>query len=362
MKGTEKLMKFIKKTTKILAVICIFSVIISALSGCGKKVTTAVGEAFGNKVSFIFYSEETDAVSGHFNDMMASIKEAENDFSLSEGSYLSELNEKGISYVSATLKKDLEDSVIVCTTLGDITDISSGSLTRLWGFYTDSPAVPDEALLKSAAEKHTLDNLVIARDSHKVTVSEGTEIDMAPVAEGLALDRAFETGKLCKIPYIVTLGDITAACGNGTDDGKWEISLRDPFAEEESFATVKVEGRGSRDTVFVSASGVWKNSFTENGKTYHSYLDPDTGLPADNGLVSVTVVTASGITSDALSDALLVNGFRESSFIYLNAYGAEAVFVFEDKTYYVTEGLKDSFKLSDTSYSEHTEAPATELF
>ncbi len=356
-------MKTHKKTIKILAAVCVLCVIISAFSGCNGKVTTAGSTAFGNDINFTFYSEDTDTATGYFTDMITAVKEAETDFSLQENSYLSVLNETGISYVSESLKKALEDSVIVCTSLGDITDITMGRPLKLWGFYTDSPAVPDSAELKKAAEAHTMDKLVIARDSHKVTVSDYTEIDMSPVAKGIALDRAFAAASVCRIPFIVTLGDMTLAYGEGPRNGEWEVPLRDPFGEtEKSFASVRIKGLGIQNNIFVSASGVWENSFTENGRTYHSYLDPETGYPCDNGLVSVTVVTESGITADALSDAILINGFTEKSLDYLDSFFAEAVFVFADKTYYVTEGLKDSFRLSDTSFSEHTEAPATELF
>lgn len=363
LRGIEKIMKIFGKTAKILAVICIISVIISSFSGCGKKTSTAVGEALGETVNFTFYTSEPDAVSEHFNDMMNEIKAAEADFSLGEGSYLSVLNETGTSYVSATLKKALEDSVIVCTSLGDIVDITMGKPLKLWGFYTDSPAVPDPSELKEAVDAHTMDKLVVARDSHKVTITEDTAIDMAPVSKGIALDRACEAGKFCKIPYIATMGEITLAYGEGPRDGGWEVQLRDPFTEnEKGFARITVKGKGVQNNVFVSSSGVWENSFSENDKAYHSYLDPETGYPCDNGLVSVTVVTESGITADALSDAILINGFTEKSLEYIDAFFAEAVFVFSDKTYYVTEGLKASFKLLDSSYTEHTEAPATELF
>lgn len=351
------------KTIKILAVICILSVTVSAFSGCGKKVTTAVGDAFGETVSFTFYTPEADAVSEHFNKMMKEIKAAEADFSLSEGSYLSVLNETGVSYVSATLKKDLEDSVIVCTALSDIVDITMGKPLRLWGFDTDSPAVPDSAALKEAVDAQTMDKLVIARESHKVTITDDTEVDMLPVSKGIALDRAYEKGKFCKIPYIATMGDITLAYGEGPKKGGWEISVRDPFSDsEKGIADIRVFTRGHQNNIFVSASGIWENSFSQDGKTYHSYLDPHTGIPCDNGLVSVTVVADSGITADALSDAVFINGFTDHSLSYLKSFSAEAVFVFADKTYYVTEGLRDSFKPLDSSYSEHTEAPETELF
>lgn len=356
-------MKSQRKIIKFIAVSCIFGMVIQAFSGCTPKLTQTEAQVFGERAVFTFYSDDTDSVRSYTDSMTQVLKAADADFSLEEGSDLHTLNETGVSYVSESLKKALEDSVIICTALGDITDITMGGPAELWGFYTDSPAVPDAEALKTAVEAQSIDNLVIARDSHKVTVTEGTKIDMSPVAKGIALDRAFPAAKLCKIPFSVRLGDMLLACGEGPDGGEWKMALRDPFGDgEKSFAEIGIKGKGFQNNVFVSSSGIWENGFTVNGKAYHSYLDPETGYPCDNGLAAVTVVTESGITADALSDAVFINGFTEKSLDYIESFFAEAVFVFEDGSYYVTEGLRDSFRLLDSSFTEHQEAPATELF
>ena len=358
-------MKIFRKSLRALAVILVFLMVISAFSGCKDTKTTAIEfSAFGKDGTAVFFTEDAEYASDCMTAAEAELQTAEKDFNRTEeGSYLRELNETGISYVSDTLKEALEDSVIICTALGDLVDISTGKAMSLWGFYTNSPAVPGSDELKEAMDAQTLDKLVIARDSNKVTITDDIEIDMSPLALGIALDRACEKTVSLNAPYLISLGDMSLAYGTGPEDGEWEIKIRDPFSDNaDSFASVNVPSKSETGTLFTSTSGVWENSFTENGKTYHSYLDPETGIPADNGLVSVTVITESGITADALSDAILVNGFTEKSLDYIESFFAEAVFVFADKTYYVTEGLREGFTLSDSSFSEHTEAPTTELF
>ena len=63
---------------------------------------------------------------------------------------------------------------------------------------------------------------------------------------------------------------------------------------------------------FLSTSGSYEKQFTEDGVTYHHLLDPDTGYPAESGLLSVTVWSGSGTLSDALSTACFVLGLEDS--------------------------------------------------
>ena len=78
-------------------------------------------------------------------------------------------------------------------------------------------------------------------------------------------------------------------------------------------------------------------------------LDPSTGYPAENNLRSVTVICDSGLHSDALSTACFVMGYKKSLGL-LEQFDAQAVFIFDDKTVAVTDGIKDSFDLSGNGY------------
>lgn len=101
---------------------------------------------------------------------------------------------------------------------------------------------------------------------------------------------------------------------------------------------------------FVSTSGLYEKYFEQDGKLYHHILDPGTGYPVDNDLVSVTVVCDSGALSDMLSTACFVLGWEGSQEL-LTHYNAGAVFIYKNKDVAVTENLKDRLTITAGDYA-----------
>ena len=225
----------------------------------------------------------------------------------------------------------------VYTTSGGKFDFTLGAVSDLWGFGKKTN-VPDKKELDSVLSLSGAGKILL--DGHTVSFPEGVVIDFGPVGKGIALDVIRDD--ILKESHIskgvVSLGGSVLTYGSKD----FRVAVSAPFGGG-------VMGVLTLPECCVSTSGTYERFFEEDGKRYHHILDPYTGYPVENGLVSVTVVSQSGILSDALSTACLACGLKDGMAL-AERYGCDAVFIDSDRNVYVTDGLSDKIEITDSSY------------
>lgn len=329
------------------------ALLLLTLNSCSAEPQSYTGFAMGSVLNASLYNknaEEEDL----WQRIAASVDGVDCILSSSkEDSVVSVLNRNKRVSADANAIKLFADTVTVCNLCGRKTDITLGALTEKWGFSTDSPRVPSEDEIKEALSCRNIEEILIDEDSLSVETGEKTVLDFGAVGKGAGLDAAYNVLTSQTSPAVVTFGGSVLLFGENPSGGSWKIGIRNPYkGENDYFATVDISVSPKTDAAFVSTSGSYEKTFTEAGKTYHHILSPETGYPVENGLKSVSVIASGGLVSDALSTACFVNGFCGPTLELLDNFSAEAVFVFDDNTYIVTDGLKENFTLTDSSFSE----------
>lgn len=255
------------------------------------------------------------------------------------GSEISRINSEAETVLSDEMRDYITGLLEVGKMSGGKFDIALGAVSDLWSF-NDSPRVPSTDELTEALSRSGSDKLSLSGNT--LTRADGCIIDLGSAGKGIALDKVKSYLSDKKISSaVVSVGGSVLLYGKGS----FNVGVRDPWGEAgRSVMTVKL-GAGC-----VSTSGSYERCFEQGGKRYHHILDPDTGLPVDNGLVSVTVISDSGLLSDALSTACFVLG-AEGGAKLAAKYGCEAIFITEDKKVICTDGIKPNVTVLADGYT-----------
>jgi thiamine biosynthesis lipoprotein len=101
----------------------------------------------------------------------------------------------------------------------------------------------------------------------------------------------------------------------------------------------------------IVTSGNYERYFEENGKLYHHILDPKTGYPADNNLLSVSIISENSFDADALSTAIYVMGLGKGMKFIENMENVYVMFITEELDVYLSSGLKEIVTINDSDFN-----------
>lgn len=218
-------------------------------------------------------------------------------------------------------------------------------LTSLWGIEDGDALIPEDNLIKKVLEVVNTDDVEIA-DEGIILHGENMGIDFGASGKGIACDELAKVLMDTDIQgAVISIGGSILVYGDKGDGKKWHIGIQDPRDKEgEVLGIVDIAGGK-----VVSTSGDYEKYFEQDGKRYHHILDPATGYPAESGLISVTIISDSGLLSDVMSTACFVMGL-EDGMAYAEEKEVDAVFVTDKKEVYVTSGIKKHFRLQADNY------------
>ncbi len=238
--------------------------------------------------------------------------------------------------VSEVTYSILANALSLSRRTGDAFDITIAPVMDAWGFTKGEYRVPSEQELDALLP--LVDDSTLELDSATFSVclpKPGMAIDLGAIAKGFAADKVLEVLTAHKVTSaIVNLGGNISVLGTKSDGSGWRVAVRDPKSSESYVCVLTLTGKT------LSTSGGYERYFEENGKTYHHIIDPKTGYPAETGLTSVTAVSSSGATADALSTACFVLGEDKALGLWRSSSDFELVLVRDDGKVLVTEGLE----------------------
>lgn len=189
-------------------------------------------------------------------------------------------------------------------------------LVNAWGFGPEK---------KNAIEQSKLDSLLSFVGFDKIELKRGriiktdprVSLDFNAFAQGYSVDLVSDLLRSKGISnFIVEIGGEVYAHGK---QGKlpWYIGLEQPLENKTSTNPLNVVFQ--MENIGVATSGNYRRFTVENGVKIVHHIDPRTGKPTSNQLLSASIFTDRCISSDALATAILVMGLEKAK-LFLDAH------------------------------------------
>jgi len=220
-------------------------------------------------------------------------------------------------------------------------------LVELYGFNSENPKIPSEQNVREILKLINYQD-VLLDDKEKTVIlrNRNQRLDLGAIAKGYAADviRDIFIKKNIK-SAIIDLGGNIYALGKKAQDKLWNIGIQDPLS-----STGKFVGIISVEDKSIVTSGDYERYFLVGGKRYHHIINPLTGYPCDNEIVSATIISDNSIDGDGLTTCGFVLGLEEGMRLIEKIKGVDAIFITKDKKVYLTRGIKNKVNITNKDY------------
>ena len=316
--------------------LCVLLVICTAFNQqpAWRKIQIS-GKAQGTTYHITWYAQDSIIGQPQIDSILAKIDTSlsiYNPFSL-----ISRFNDSASFVImDAHLRNVVEKSIDTYRQTGGIFDITVEPLVQAWGFGPKKmTALPDSATIRAITTCVGSNNLVLkGRELHKLKPC--IKIDVNGIAQGYSVDVVADYLEVHGIRnYLVEIGGEIRVKGHKQPGGeKMKIGIEAPG--DNDFELTMISRIVAVDSGAITTSGSYRKFYESEGKKISHLIDPRTGYPSQNEMISVTVFARDAITADAYDNALMVMGLKKAMqfvekrkdlaahFIYRTSKGAVA--------------------------------------
>lgn len=299
---------------------------------CTKKEPTYIeniGQAQGTTYQIKYLSPQGQ----NYHD---SIKKIFKDVDMSMSTYLSNSLISTINKGDTLVKVDsiflevLNRSLEIAQETNGSFDPTIGPLVRFWGFGFDKIKTNINADSINALKEFT-GYKSITIDGDLVSIPNNFNIDFNAIAQGFTADyiARFLESKNIK-HFMVEVGGEVSAKGVNENDDYWKIGVDKP--QEEIDNNGRFQFIISLNNKALATSGNYRKFWVDEdtGVRYSHTINPKTGYPAKNRLLSASILANTAMDADAYATTCMVIGIEGCKTLLNNNEELEGYLVFDD--------------------------------
>jgi thiamine biosynthesis lipoprotein len=213
-------------------------------------------------------------------------------------------------------------------------DITYNSIDSSFWNKDNNAALPDTETAKKAVRLIDYRNVILNAKTNSVFLKEkGMRIDLSPIANGYASDRAKYLLQMQGVSsgIVNAFGDLIT-WGRQPNNEPWTIAAADPDQKLEAFSGLNISNMA------VSTSGPNQNFSVIDGKKYEHAVNPKTGFPL-RSIKSVSILGPSAEFAAAMAAPVKVMGVKLSLNLFNRLNQLVCVIVNDRKKVYTSKSI-----------------------
>ncbi len=300
------------------------------------------GEAQGTTYSIIYETNETGVLKEEIDSLLLDFDNSLSTYN--PGSLISEFNANKEVVPDQNFREVLALSRVMYQKTGQAFNPAIYPIIELWGIERDdSELVEHEDVVRTLEQCRFDDIQYDSEDTSKLIALNDNMIEFNAIAQGFSVDlvaRFLESNGIDN--YLVEIGGELFGKGLNQNEGAWKVGVEEPQEEKTQVGeplALKIE----LDNKGLATSGSYRKYKMKDGKRLSHTIDPETGYPSTNSLLSVTVIAENAAIADAYATAFMVMGL-DKTLEFLEAHAELDVFLIYDDNgelkSFKTEGLE----------------------
>jgi len=243
-----------------------------------------------------------------------------------ENSIIRKVNRNEDVVVDQIFKDNFEWSRKASEFSGGAFDATIGPLVAAWGFHYNKELEMTAAMVDSIRQLVDYRKIEII-DDRVVKANPNMTLDFNAVAQGYTADLV---GKLLEtngvFNYLVDVGGEIMARGTKPDGEEWVIGIEKPAEDFDSERSVQIKLK-LRDKGIVT-SGNYRKYIEKDGVRYSHSIDPKTGYPVPQDLLSATIIADNATWADCLASICMFVGKDKAIELLEKENDVEAYFIY----------------------------------
>lgn len=209
-------------------------------------------------------------------------------------------------------------------------DPTVAPLVNAWGFGFKSGQLPDSIQVDSLRALVGLAGIHL-KDGKLTKDNPLSILDFSAIAKGYGTDRAADILRSHGVQnFMVEIGGEVVTQGHNEKGEPWRIGINKPDDDSTSTKSelqdVVAISRGA-----IATSGNYRNYYIHQGRKIAHTINPLTGYPAQQDILSSTVFAPTCAQADAFATAFMVLGLDKAKEILQQQPQLEAYFIYSDQ-------------------------------